>query len=513
MAILGLAFTQIAALAEPISSGPIVPGEWNSNYRAAYEYAVANHMPFIAIVSKYPEQCHFCSMFHDKWTCDEFLEWAKARGPIMGAFYTNSPDGTDSKWVDWVAGKAGSAGSISGFPMIRVYWDKGNGNIVWDRFMGRQSSIGDADGDKTSGTVKDFIARLERTLDGWNAVTYNGGEFDIGSDVEGDRLEADAGTAQIELKLVRDEKAAQEKSKNTLSVTYPSKSGGLQLSAINAGAGDTEIEWAVGDTNKTVNLAIDTARLNDGDAITLVLKDEDGEGHATNHVWFVEKPVSAVNPYWIGEKADLGFGEWTMDLDAATNLVAKSHGQANTLVLLEGALWCGDCKNVEANFLSVTNAVGENRFEAWAKANNIALVAIEQSRCAHSERGAYRLHLADDVSKIALQEVDFIGHRPCSVNNEGDVGLLGCLRGFGADISVDGCGQMGFDVVLYGSGVPRANHRVTLHDYSVHADLKICGVDSLFLIKSCPAFSKTVVVGNGRPQDCVITQQLHADTC
>ena len=377
MAILGLAFTQITALAEPISSGPIVPGEWNSNYRAAYEYAVANHMPFIAIVSKYPEQCHFCSMFHDKWTCDEFLEWAKARGPIMGAFYTNSPDGTDSKWVDWVAGKAGSAGSISGFPMIRVYWDKGNGNIVWDRFMGRQSSIGDADGDKTSGTVKDFIARLERTLDGWNAVTYNGGEVDIGGDVEGDRLEADAGTAQIELKLVRDEKAAQEKSKNTLSVTYPSKSGGLQLSAINAGAGDTEIEWAVGDTNKTVNLAIDTARLNDGDAITLVLKDENGEGHATNHVWFVEKPVSAVNPYWIGEKADLGFGEWTMDLDAATNLVAKSHGQANTLVLLEGALWCGDCKNVEANFLSVTNSVGENRFEAWAKANNIALVAID----------------------------------------------------------------------------------------------------------------------------------------
>ena len=95
-ALVGVALLRFVAVAEPISDGPIEPGEWNSKYREAYAYAVANHMPFIAIVSKYPSQCHMCAQFHDKWTCDEFLEWAKARGPIMGAFYTKTPDGTET---------------------------------------------------------------------------------------------------------------------------------------------------------------------------------------------------------------------------------------------------------------------------------------------------------------------------------------------------------------------------------------------------------------------------------
>ena len=142
----------IAFCDEPISSGDIVPGEWNSNYRAAKDYAVKNHIPFIAIVSKYPAQCHFCSMFHSKWTDETFLTWAKKYGAIMGALYTNNPDGTDVKWVDWVAG------SNTGFPFVRLYWEKGDGQIVSDLFMGRNTSLGDWNGDGIKGTQADFIA-------------------------------------------------------------------------------------------------------------------------------------------------------------------------------------------------------------------------------------------------------------------------------------------------------------------------------------------------------------------
>jgi thiol-disulfide isomerase/thioredoxin len=355
--------------AEPISNGPIVPGEWNSRYREAFDYAVANNIPFITVISRPAEACHFCEMFHDKWTSKTFLEWAKGAGMIMGVLYTNDPYGYDQAWCDWARGKN------TGYPFIRIYWQKSDGSVVSDLFMGRNSSLGDVDGDGKLGTQSDFIARIEKNIDGWNSVKYYGGEFAYGADTEGDRLEADAGTTNVILKLVRDENAAENASTNTLTVSYPGKKN--LLSAVAAGEGDTAIAWSVGETEKMVNVAVDPSRLEDGDAITLTLLDEEGEEHATSHIWFVEPENSAKNPYWFGEKEDLGFGEWTMDLDAAKELVAGTDGEAYTLVLVEGALWCGDCKNVETYFLDATDEKGENIFSAWAKKNNVALVAVD----------------------------------------------------------------------------------------------------------------------------------------
>lgn len=61
----------------------------------------------------------------------------------------------------------------------------------------------------------------------------------------------------------------------------------------------------------------------------------------------------------------------------ATNKVAAAVGDAYTLVSVQGSLWCPDCERTEANFLNLTNAAGENRFRAWAKARQIALVAAD----------------------------------------------------------------------------------------------------------------------------------------
>ena len=360
----------LVGIAEPISSGEIVPGEWNSNYRAAYNYALANNMPFLTVISKHTTQCHFCSMFHDKWTSNEFLAWAKGRGIIMGAFYDSAPYDHDKSWCDW------ARGSNTGYPFVRIYWKKKDGSVVSDLFMGRNSSLGDHDGDGIKGTQADFIARLEKSLVGWNSEpAYAGGTFADGSDADGDRLEVEPGTTNVTLNLVREANVANTPATNILTVTYPSK---RSVSA--AQNGDTELVWNEGVTNMTVNLPVDASVLSAGSAITLVLSDEKGVGHATNHIWFVDGKASASNPYWIGEKKDLGFGEWTMDLDAAKSLVAKTDGQANTIVMLSGSLWCPDCKNVEGGFLSATNLVGENVFENWAKSRNVALVMIDCPR-------------------------------------------------------------------------------------------------------------------------------------
>ena len=376
--LIGLVLLQAAFASEyPISDGPIVPGEWNSNYRAAYQYAIDNNIPFIAIVSKYPAQCHFCSMFHDKWTCDEFLQWAKERKPVLGAFYTKSPDGTDSSWVDWVAGKAGAAGSVSGFPMIRIYWQKSDGTVVWDRFMGRQSSIGDVDGDKSSGTVMDFIARLEKTMGSYSSTTYTGGSFEL-DETEGNRLEAEDGTGEISFNMVRSGDSSSTATTNIVKVVGPD---GLTAQEIT-------VDWSVGETNRTVVADMSKVRFaKHGDKALLVLADADGAEISTNTVTYIaDSGKSPVNPLWIGERKAvssrsdvpvLEYGEWTMDLGVAKEKVANEDGDAYTLVAVEGSLWCPDCANTERNFTGVKDAKGENRLSAWAASNKVALVTVD----------------------------------------------------------------------------------------------------------------------------------------
>ena len=112
---------------------------------------------------------------------------------------------------------------------------------------------------------------------------------------------------------------------------------------------------------------------------SLRLLDADGAVAETNAVHFVADEVSARCPLWKTERTaeTLDFGEWTADYDAATNKVARADGAAYTLVNVQGSLWCPDCVRTEANFLDLADETGLNRFCAWAKARQIALVAAD----------------------------------------------------------------------------------------------------------------------------------------
>ena len=79
-----------------------------------------------------------------------------------------------------------------------------------------------------------------------------------------------------------------------------------------------------------------------------------------------------LNPHFIGES--FGFGEWTMDFDAATNKVEQTPGGAFTLVFFTGALWCPWCRSWENDMLNGPE------FKQFAVDNKIALVEIDNPR-------------------------------------------------------------------------------------------------------------------------------------
>lgn len=388
------------------TSPTLTLGRTRSDLTQCIKWAEEYGIPLVAIWSN--EGCAHCERLERAMTSEAFLAHARKSGLIICAIFNSDGKGTITKsdpegarggeGYQWCWGKGNSKiyKSISMFPFVRFYWKKDGKQIVDTLRMGDQVD-GNTGTDVATGTMTDELGTYStvagktankagiysinymiKMFPGYVPVALNdyvGGEFAVGPDTENDRLEAEAGTTNVTVSIVRDAGAGASLATNILSVTYPTKSN-PRLSAT-ANAGDTTLVWAAGETTKDVNVPIDASALSDGDAITLVLKDEKGVGHDTNHIWYVENEVSAGNPLWIGEKKDLGFGEWTMDLDAAKKLVSETPGQAYTLVLLEGSLWCGDCKNVEGSFLSAKDGSGNNVFEKWAKDNNVALVAID----------------------------------------------------------------------------------------------------------------------------------------
>ena len=359
------------------SSKTIVPGEWNSNFNEAKAFAAENDMPLIAVWSK--KGCHFCNLFDNNLDKEEFKAWAAETKMVM-IYLKASKDSDFLTQRDWIRG------SYTGFPFVRVYWEKkGESTPRSDRFMGRKSSYG--------GGADNLIARIKKTIGDWkyeSVPPYSGGTF-ASSSTDCNRLEAEDGTQAVTLELVREAAAAEIATNNTVKVVGPNGEK----------AGEVEVNWSANQTNQTVTVDISAVNFTeDGQQALLIAVDAEGVEQATNTITYVaDSGKEPGNPLWIGERTAssgvassqkasmrllgaaapkaLEWGEWTMDLDVATNKVAAADGEAYTLVLIEGSLWCHDCANTERNFLRVKDGEGNNRFADWAKSNNVALVALD----------------------------------------------------------------------------------------------------------------------------------------
>lgn len=365
------------------------PGKWYTNFAVCKKFADDNGMPLLAVWGNH--ECVHCWYTESCFTKDAFKAWLKENNAgqvilcfMAGGMGKDFPDQMHSSAYNWMW--KGGGRTLSQYPFVVMWWRKQNVNVrlTGEEFCAKISDPSDPNNpskiraiDTLSNTdatiparIANMTARLEAAFAGWTpAGQYAGGLF-TGTETEGNRLEAEAGTTNVTFTLVRGAEAAKVATNHLLTVTGPD--GAVATNTVVWQAGEAEQALAL-------NLADYPAFDADGETLTLAVLDAGGEVQDTRTVTFVARANGAENPLWIGERMaeTLAFGEWTMDFEAATNKAARADGEAYTLVAVSGALWCPDCANTERNFLDVADAEGVNRFKAWAASNGVALVTVD----------------------------------------------------------------------------------------------------------------------------------------
>lgn len=136
-----------AGVVDGLSSGPVVPGEWNSNFSACKSYAEANGYPMLVFWSS--PGCAKCNKMVTAVNSSTFVAWRQARRIVL-AF--SEGDSTVKSFTKNSSGE---------YPYMRIYWPAGN---VDYRFSGRSSTI------PASGTTlaDQLINLLDSYLGAWD---------------------------------------------------------------------------------------------------------------------------------------------------------------------------------------------------------------------------------------------------------------------------------------------------------------------------------------------------------
>ena len=426
------------------AGSPVELGVWNGDLDACKKVADENGIPMVAIWSN--SGCAHCKVMERALLSDTFREWAKTCGLVLHFSCSLDPkgqrQGTDPGGSNNTIGTGTGSykafckrpNNISNYPHVRFYWYENGKKIVDYSVLGdtvdNQTSKDPGSNPATYNKAGQVVINYILQKSGFGAytpkslVSYSGGVF-VPGETDGNRLEAENGTREISFEMIREEKAAESATNNTVKVVGPN----------GAVAQEVTVDWKVGQTNQTVTVDVSKVAFSkDGDKALLIAVDADGNEQATNSVTYVSGNSSG-NPLWIGERVAvakrgntpvLEYGEWTMDLDVAKAKVAAAGGEAYTLVAILGSLWCHDCANTERNFTGVNDAQGNNRFAAWAKANNVALVALDipnfstnSVECASPtllSRSAYTTTLAYELPSYGMYDVSK-GGAPESLTN------------------------------------------------------------------------------------------------
>ena len=341
-----------------ISKGPVTPGVWNSDFAAAKEYAEQTGSPMIVFWGN--ASCGHCNTTEKSISGDKTLDkWLKDNQIVLAIGMGVGGEGNETNFKNSPAAKSFARQGHSAYPYIRYYWVDASGNV---HNASSQNTV-------SSATI---LATAKATFAGW-VPSGACGSFSA-PDEECNRLEYEDATPSVEVILTRSGKTAEEVT-NAWFYAYGPDGKTVFFKS--------EIDWEAGDESNVVTVPVQKSGCEkSGDKITLVITDASGkrtDRSPVSHITYVTgSGDSASNPLWIGERTsgELAFGEWTMDLDVATQKVAKTAG-AYTLVSIQGSLWCPDCANTDRNFLDVTNELGQSRFKIWAEENKLALVTID----------------------------------------------------------------------------------------------------------------------------------------
>ena len=317
---LGANLAFASKFAPAVSSGEIEPGVWNSSLKKGQDYVKAHPgVPLIAVWSKIG--CHNCENFDSNYlTKEPYVTWQKESGIVF--VYVNSASWSSTPTeLDWISGPSNDGCSpreLTAAPFVRVYWYDPSGKKITDiRFSGLNSNI---DGPALE-KPQNLINKLMGYLPGWQAKpSYEGGTF-VATNVVGACMEAEPTTTTLNIPLTRTATTAYtqtmtiKKQTKLLTATPPES---------------VPVEWKPGDTNMVVKIEnFKNTYYTEGAVYDLSLTNAEGEVVSSTIVRCVPAQAnSSMNPYWIGEKtaATLAWGDWTMDLEAASNKVAKTAG-------------------------------------------------------------------------------------------------------------------------------------------------------------------------------------------
>lgn len=380
---------ELTSLRTPKSKA-VVLGKWHAGFEKCKKYADSHGVPLIAVWSN-GQNCGHCITFEDACLSTQFKNWMKGSGCVF--FFVTGDDADGKRGGDGFnfakgVSYGGKKNPYGIFPYVRVYWyvnGKKKLDITTSGDYIDGSQRGSTGGKKAVDWFKDKLKKYKYSPTP-PKPKYTGGEFGV-DDSENSRLEVEIGNLKdVTLPLTRTNSvAAASVSTNTVVAVYPD--GHAETNVVNWAAND--------DTANVVFTAGSLASLeNAGDQVTIFMLDATGKAVATNHITAVEPPEnSPKNPLWIGEKSsdELNWGEWTMDIDAATNKVKAFNAglslppqsglsimtepsRAYTLVLVGGSLWCPDCFRAEEYLFDTDD------FKAWATNRQVACVAIDEPR-------------------------------------------------------------------------------------------------------------------------------------
>ncbi len=352
---------------------PVTLGKWHVNYKKCLNYAQNNKVPLIAVWSN-GDACGHCVLFENAVNHANFKKWMKNSGIVFLFIHSGDKKSApkdymqESDYFHWVRGKNTS------FPFIYIYWPAGNVKV------------------HTVGDTVDKLATGAKAAD--NAVSYfksklknykynptpadNGGTLDSGNL----DLEVEEGAGSVQLHISRPAAAQSLIGTNTVRV----------ISADKANTNNIVVVWDK--AQSYTNISIDVSGSpKEGAEMPLQLINAAGKTVNSSVIKVVkEPPNSPANPRWMGERTQdtLGWGEWTMDIDAATNKVnaynagktplatsgkmklGASGDKAYTLLLVGGSQWCPDCMRADEYLFETSE------FRTWAsETHKIACVAVD----------------------------------------------------------------------------------------------------------------------------------------
>ncbi|MBO7684396.1 MAG: hypothetical protein J6T51_06700 [Kiritimatiellae bacterium] len=350
------------------SKGTVVRGEWTSQLDKTMKQAASEGVPVLVFWAN--NGCGHCAATEVELCTKTFTSWQK-KYQIYMVFACGGYPGPAKNESD--VAKEVARDKSGEFPYIGVYWGTGSSNTYKGKSYNNKQR-GTFTGNGLDAAT--FIKKTEALLPGYTPAI--GGWFKKLDESDGNRYEAEPSTKKVTLTMVRasDKKSAVGTDSVKLYRNKVSDSNLVKTYTVN---------WTKGATKLDLAVAIPSG-LKDGDELIAVINGE-SKAKYRNTIYFVDKENGAGNPRWKGAE----FGEWTADIDAAKALVkskaaavvsdgkaaAVAATKAYTLVSVQGSLWCHDCANTDRNFLDLKDDKGNNRFRAWAKSKNVALVAMD----------------------------------------------------------------------------------------------------------------------------------------